>query len=185
MYADPTDQQVVREWLLPLGPLPEEWTGLFDLVTAPPPAPPRACYDLAGALDAQARGVWPGDAFIDPRMEAAPHACYLPPSDGSLPCVRDDLRPCGGTDAAGLALGCTDCAFADGTAGQMFESLVPAPPLGGCFTLAGAHAADARGAWPTPHFFSAMMRLTPTACFTPPDSGGFRCYSDEYFGACD
>ena len=100
--------------------------------------------------------------------------------------TRDrDMQPCGGTSEDGLALGCGECAFVDSSAGAMFASLVDAELLGGCYTLATARQADEKGTWSTAGFFSSMMDELPTACFTPPETGGFRCYSNRYFGKCD
>ena len=182
-FADPTDRAVVREWLLPLRPV----TAGFDnaSLNAPPPAPRRRCFDLAGALEAEALGQWPARHTFDSRMVAAPHACRLPPTESSFLCLDRYLQPCGGTSEDGLALGCGDCAYADGSAGAMFDSLVAAEPLGGCYTLATARQADEKGAWPMAGFFSPMMGEMPAACLTRPETGGFRCYSNQYFGRCD
>ena len=183
-FADPTAAvDRVREWLLPVSPVMPGSDGTS--LTAPPLSPPRRCYDLAGALEAEASGQWPARHAIDPRMVAAPHACRLPPTESSFLCFDRDLQPCGGTSEDGLALGCGECAFVDSSAGAMFASLVEAEVLGGCYTLATARQADEKGAWPTAGFFSSMMGELPTACFTPPETGGFRCYSNRYFGRCD
>ena len=182
-FADPTDQVLVHEWLQPLAPATPGSDGAS--LNAPPPSPPRRCFDLASALEAEAHGQWPARHAIDPRMVAAPHACRLPPTESSFLCLDRDLQPCGGTTEDGLALGCGECAFVDSSAGAMFASLVDAELLGGCYTLATARQADEKGTWSTAGFFSSMMDELQTACFTPPETGGIRCYSNRYFGRCD
>lgn len=182
-FADPTDQVLVREWLHPLTPATPGSDGAS--LNAPPPSASQRCFDLAGALEAEAHGQWPARHAIDPRMVAAPHACRLPPTESSFLCLDRDMQPCGGTSEDGLALGCGECAFVDSSAGAMFASLVDAELLGGCYTLATARQADEKGTWSTAGFFSSMMDELPTACFTPPETGGFRCYSNRYFGKCD
>ena len=174
---------LLSEWLRPLTPAaPGPDGGRLD---ARAPSPRSRCFDLAGALEAEARGEWPAWHAIDPSMVAAPRACRLPPTESSLPCLDRELQPCGGASEEGLARGCGDCAFADSSAGAMFGSLVDAEQLGGCYTLATARQADEQGTWSTAGFFSSLMGELPTACFTPPETGGFRCYSNRYFGRCD